>query len=473
MTVKPANQKKAARQQEDGTSQTVNLNDNCYLVRSTNQKSGKIQRGLESLKLIYVVVDGMGDLPIQKLGGRTPLEAAETPNMDRLARNGKNGLMYSVAKGIAPESDVAVVSILGYDPFKHSVARGIFEAVGAGLTVRSGDLALRCNFATLGRGRRIIDRRAGRDLTAEEARRLSETVNEKVKLDSYPVDFEFKNTIGHRAVLVIRSKRKPLSGRITNTDPAYTRLEEIGVAKAKVEMTLKKCEPMDNSEEAKISAALVNEFVEKSHIALDEHEVNRKRAAAGKLKANVILTRDAGNTLPRFPSLSERYGVSFVCLADMPVERGISKLAGMSLVDLPPPSGDLKRDCRLRVRRLLKVLPSHDCFYIHIKGPDEPGHDGNFNLKTQLIATIDGHFFGELLPNIELKNCVICVTADHSTPSELRAHSDAPVPLLISGNKIRGDGSSRFSERECRRGSLGILRHGTELMPKLMGFLKA
>jgi len=423
--------------------------------------------------LIYVVVDGMGDLPIRELGGKTPLEAAETPNMDYLARNGKTGLMYTVGRGIAPESDVAVVSILGYDPFKHSAARGIFEAVGAGLLIKNGDLALRCNFATLGKGRKIVDRRAGRDLTTEEATRLSETVNEKVKLDSYPVDFDFKNTIGHRAVLVIRSKRKPLSGRITNTDPAYTRLEELGVAEAKVEMNLKRCEPMDDSEEAKVSAALVNEFIEKSHAVLDEHEVNKKRVALGKLKANVILTRDAGNTLPRLPSLAELHDVNFVCLADMPVERGIAKLAGMSLIDLPASSGDLKRDCRLRARRLLEVFSSHDCFYTHIKGPDEPGHDGNFNLKKQQIATIDEHFFGELLPNIELKNCVICVTADHSTPCELRAHSDAPVPLLISGNKIKGDGASEFSEKECARGSLGVLQHGTELMPKLIEFLRA
>jgi len=427
----------------------------------------------ENLKLIYVVIDGMGDLPIIEFEGKTPLEAAETPNMDYLAKNGRTGLMYTVGKGIAPESDVAVVSILGYDPFKNSAARGIFEAVGTGLPVKNGDLALRCNFATLEKERRIVNRRAGRDLTTEEARELSETVNRKVKLDSYPADFEFKNTIGHRAVLVIRGKRKTLSGRITNTDPAYTRIEELGVAEAKVEMNLKRCEPMDASEEAKISAALVNEFIEKSHVVLEGHEVNKRRAALGKLKANVILTRDAGNTLPHFPSLAELYGVGFVCLADMPVERGIAKLAGMNLIDLPPPSGDLREDCRLRVRKLLGVFSSYDCFYTHIKGPDEPGHDGNFNLKKQLIATIDEHFFGELLRNTELKSCVICVTADHSTPCELRAHGDVPVPLLISGDQIRGDGASEFSEKECARGSLGVLQHGTELMPKLIGFLKA
>jgi len=425
------------------------------------------------LKLIYIVIDGMGDLPIEELGNRTPLEAAETPNMDFLAKNGKTGLMYSVRRGIAPESDVAVISILGYDPFKYDTGRGILEAFGAGLIVNDGNLALRCNFATINHGNKIIDRRAGRDLTTEEATDLSNAVNDEVKLESYPVNFEFRNTVGHRGVLVIRSKKKPLSGKITNTDPAYFKVEGLGVAKAKVEMILKKCRPMEETQEAKISAKLVNEFVQKSHRVLDGHEVNRKRVAEGKLKANVILTRDAGHLLPKFFNINDRYGVHFACLADMPIERGISKLVGMHLVDLPPPSPKLEEDCILRVKKLLEVLPLFNCFYIHIKGPDEPGHDGNADLKTKLIAIVDKYFFGNLLPKIKLEDHILCVTADHSTPCKVKAHSDDPVPLLISGNEIKGNKVDRFSERECKKGSLGILEHGTELMPKLISFLRS
>jgi len=117
-------------------------------------------------------------------------------------------------------------------------------------------------------------------------------------------------------------------------------------------------------------------------------------------------------------------------------------------------------------------LPSYDCFYIHIKGPDEPGHDGNFNLKTKLIAIVDKHFFGNMLQKIKLKDCVVCVTADHSTPCKLKAHGDDPVPLLISGNKIQGDKVQKFSEKECKKGKLGVLKRGTELMPKLIMQLK-
>jgi 2,3-bisphosphoglycerate-independent phosphoglycerate mutase len=424
------------------------------------------------LKLIYVVIDGMSDLPIKDLGSETPLGAAETPNLNHLAESGKTGLMYTVGKGIAPESDVAVISILGYDPFKYSTGRGVLEAVGAGVSMKNGDLALRCNFATLGHGREIIDRRAGRDLTSEEAHMLSQALNKNLKLETSPVSFEFKSTIGHRAVLVIKSGDKPLSSRISNTDPAYSRIEDLGVAEKKVEMMVKKCEPLDNSTEARVSAALVNEFVKKSQKLLEVHEVNKRRVAEGKLKANLVLTRDAGHLLPSFFNINEKFNVRFSCLADMPVERGISKIAGMHLVDIPPPSGDLQSDCVLRVKKLLEVLPSYDCFYVHIKGPDEPAHDGKFQLKTQMIATIDEYFFGELLSKINLRDFVLCVTADHSTPCELRSHSDDPVPLLVSGNRIEGDNIEKFSEKSCKRGSLGVLEHGPELMPKLMGFIK-
>lgn len=427
------------------------------------------------MKLIYIVIDGLGDLPIEELNNKTPLEVAETPNMDYLAKTGKTGLMYTVRKGIPPESDVAVVSILGYDPFKYYTGRGPLEAFGSGLTMKEGDLALRCNFATLGPENKILDRRVNRTLTTKEAAELSKAINERVKLKSYPVDLEFKNTIGHRCVLVIQSRARPLSSKITNPDPGYSRVEGLGVAEteAGVEMLLRKSEPMDETEEAAISAKLVNEFTQKSHEVLDEHEINKKRAAQGKLKANLILMRDAGHILPKFFNINERYGVRFVCLADMPVERGIAKLAGMHLVDLSPPSPDLEKDCKIRAKKLLDLLPLYDCFYLHTKGPDEAGHDGKPRLKAQLIATIDKHLFGNLLSRIKFEDSIICVTADHSTPCKLKTHSDDPVPLLISGNKIKGDNVPEFSEKACKKGSLGVLTHGTQLMPKLMALLKS
>jgi 2,3-bisphosphoglycerate-independent phosphoglycerate mutase len=415
----------------------------------------------------------MGDLPIEELEGKTPLEAAETPFMDSLAKTGKTGLIYTVGKGIAPESDVAVVSILGYDPFRYHVSRGALETVGAGLEMRNGDLALRCNFGTLADDRiSIIDRRAGRNLTQEEADELAQAVNEKVQLETYPANFHIKSTVVYRAALVIRSEEKRLSGNISNTDPAYTRINGMGVADLEAEMVMKTCKPLDDSEEAKISAQLINEFTMKATLVLDQHQVNRRRVKEGKLKANVILSRDAGTRVPNFPPLSELYGLNFICLADMNVERGISRLAGMNLVDLPLPSKNLEKDCELRVKKLLAILAHYDCFYIHIKGPDEPGHDGDFNLKTRLIATVDKYFVGEMLRQINLEDYVVCITSDHATPCKLKAHSDDPVPFLIAGNKLQKDKVQRFSERACKMGELGVLLKGSELMPRLVKYVK-
>ena len=425
------------------------------------------------MKLIYIIIDGMGDQPVKELGGKTPLEAAKTPHMDSLAKNGKTGLMYTVGKGMAPESDVAVVSILGYDPFQYHVSRGALESVGAGMDMKSGDLAIRCNFGTLAPDNSsIIDRRAGRNLTQQEADILADAINEQVELEAHPVSLEIKSTVAYRAALVIRTENSPLSGNISNTDPAYKRINSIGVADLDAEMVLKTCNPLDDTEAAKVSAKLVNEFTIKATQVLDNHEVNQKRAKEGKLKANVILSRDAGSMIPDFPLLSDIYGLDFVCLADMNVERGISKLAGMSLVDLPLPSKDLVSDCKLRIKKLLETLPNYDCFYIHIKGPDEPGHDGDYKLKAELIEIIDQHFVGEMLKHINLDDHLVCITADHSTPCNLKAHSDDPVPVLITGNKLKPDKVQTFSEKECKQGEIGTLSKGTQLIPMLVDYMK-
>ncbi|MCJ7722442.1 phosphoglycerate mutase, partial [Candidatus Bathyarchaeota archaeon] len=309
-------------------------------------------------------------------------------------------------------------------------------------------------------------------LTQEEADELADALNDQVLLESYPASLEIKSTVTYMAALVIRSKEGRFSGNISNTDPAYKRINSVGVADLEAQMILKTCNPLDETEEAKISAELVNEFTQKATSVLDKHEVNRRRVKEGKLKANVVLSRDAGSMVPKFPPLSELYGLNFVCLADMNVERGIAKLAGMSLVDLPLPSNNLETDCKLRIKKLFEVLANYEGFYIHIKGPDEPGHDGDFKLKSELIATIDKYFVGEMLQKINLEDYIVCITADHSTPCKLKAHSDDPVPLLIAGNKLQGDRVQKFSEKECKLGELGVLSRGTELMPKLVDFMK-
>jgi len=420
-------------------------------------------------RVFYILLDGLGDLPCAELEGKTPLEAAEIPEMDSLAEVGQLGLVYTVKKGFAPESDVAVISILGYDPFKYHTGRGPIEAVGTGLSMREGDLALRCNFATLGEGGRIVDRRAGRNLTTSEASKLSQAVNSEVKLTSSPADYVLKNTVGHRAAMVIRSKIGKLSGKISNTDPAYTQVKGLGVAKKEVEMLPQESTPLVKSMEAERAAQLVNEFVRKSNSVLDRHEVNVERRRRGYLPANLILTRDAGDSLPRMPSLGSLYGGAFGCLVEMPVEKGIALLSGMREVKLPEPTGNYEHDYTVRARIAVEAMSSGiDVVYVHIKGPDEPGHDGEPEKKREIIEMIDHYFFSTLLPKVDLRRDIVAVTADHSTPCSLRAHSDDPVPLLITSPNLKADGIKHFSEKDCRKGSLSTM-NGPELMPKLMG----
>ena len=425
-------------------------------------------------KLLYVILDGVGDLPIEELGKKTPLEAADTPNMDRLASEGRAGFVYTVGEGIAPESDIGVISILGYNAHKYYTGRGPLESYAEGLEVNDGDLAYRVNFATKEiDSNKIIDRRVGRNLTTEEATALAGEINTKVKLASAPAKFHFKNTIGHRGVLVIKRQDGKLSAEVTNTDPAYEREGVFGVAKAKFEKVLLKCEPMAghrDSEEARIAADLTNEFIEKSTAVLNESPVNRKRAKENKLVGNLILTRDAGDRLPKFPDLSKKYNKRFGCFVEMPVERGIALLTGMEIVDLPLPSGDLKKDYVLRSKKVLSVLKNFDCLYIHIKGPDEPAHDGDFMKKKESIELIDKYFFGEILPKLNMKDTVIAITADHATPCRIKAHSDDPVPLLVAGGGVLPDGLKVFGESESRKGSLGRMT-GPEIVPLLMKLL--
>jgi len=416
-------------------------------------------------KILFIVLDGLGDRPIKELGNKTPLEAAAKKNLDKLAPIAKMGLVHTVGKGIAPESDVAVISILGYDAHKYYTGRGPLESFAEGLDIKDGDLAYRVNFATIGKGDEIVDRRVGRNLTTEEATLLSKEINTKVKLTD--ATCEFKNTIGHRGILVIRSKKMKLSANISNTDPAYGKEGVFGIALPTFENFVKKCEALDGSPEAKEAARLTNEFMEKAKKVLADAEINKKRVADKKMPGNVILTRDGGNRLPKFPKIGTLFNIKVGCFVEMPVEKGIALLTGMDIVKLPLPSGDLEKDYTLRAQKVIDSMKQFDCLYIHIKGPDEPAHDGDYNKKKLSIEAIDEFFFGNLLPKISLKDTIITVTADHSTPCKMKAHSEDPVPFLVCGGAIKGDGLSSFGETTCKNGSIGEIL-GTEIMPLLV-----
>ncbi|MFH0739199.1 MAG: alkaline phosphatase family protein, partial [Candidatus Omnitrophota bacterium] len=346
-------------------------------------------------KILYIVLDGLGDLAVAGLNNKTPLEAALTPQMDRLAQRGRSGLVYPVGKGIAPESDIAVISLLGYDAHKYYTGRGPLESFAEGLDIKDGNLALRVNFATLAEdGNSIKDRRVGRNLTTEEATALAREINSKVALSS--ATFEFKNTIGHRGVLVIRGVRSQLSGWVTNTDPAYDREGVFGVAKEKFENLLARSLPMpgyEKSSEAIEAALLLNEFTQKSHQVLNDCSLNKKRISEGKLPANVILSRDAGDRLPKFPKMETLFNLKFGSFVQMPVERGIALLTGIDIIDIPESTGHLDVDYPIWAKVALESINKYDGIYVHIKGPDEPAHDGDYQHKKEIIEAIDKFFF--------------------------------------------------------------------------------
>jgi len=413
----------------------------------------------------------LGDLPLSSLGGKTPLEAAATPWLDRLAQQGITGTACTFSPGIAPESDIAVIGLLGYDTNKYYSGRGPLEAFSEGFQVAEGNLALRANFGTVAEdGVSIIDRRVNRTLTTDEAAALAKEINAKVTLSG--ATFEFKSTIGHRAVLVIRGIRGQLSGRITNTDPAYVRQGLFSIAPRSFKLMVRPASPMPGYEDdtaAQDAAEALNEFVEKSHKVLQSSDINKRRLDHNKPLANIVLTRSAGDHLPRFPQVSDLYGMKCGCFVQMPVERGIALLTGMEIVEVPRSTGLPDVDYPVWAKIALDALNRFDCLYVHIKGPDEPGHDGDAEGKKKVIEAIDEFYFGSLFRNLNLEDYVICVTSDLCTVCEIKSHSALPVPLLISGGAVKPDGSMSFSEKTANLGSLGDLR-AREILPLLVKY---
>ena len=415
---------------------------------------------LNLLPIIMVVLDGASDRPGAE---PTPLEAAGTPYLDSLARAGKLGLLYTVGKGVAPESDAGVFSLLGYNPLSIHLSRGVVETIGANMEFHDGDLALRAGFATV-EGDKLVDRRAGRNVSTEEAVQLADSLNREVHLKE-GVEFEFKATVGHRAALVFRAHGRAFSSSISNFDPAYLRQGNISIAmpgKGPYELPI--CKPLEPSEAPVYSAALVNEFGFKARSVLDRHPVNIERRNRGQLPANFVLMRDAGTERPRVESFQKKWGMNSMMIADLPAELGIGRVLGMEVRELPP--GTNLAGYSERAQAVLESTKKHDFAYVHLKGPDEPGHDGLQDEKTGRISDIDQGFFSVLAKN-GLKGEILCVTCDHSTPWMTKGHSDDPVPVLIRDTEAGTHVSNRFTESEAARGILGLMSQGSMLMESL------
>jgi 2,3-bisphosphoglycerate-independent phosphoglycerate mutase len=415
---------------------------------------------MKDVRLVYVLLDGIGDLPHPSLNDLTPLEAAYTPNLDALARNGAMGRVISVGKGIAPQSDIAVFNMLGYS-FRDGgyVGRGVIESIGCNIDFRDGDLALRGNFATVDERLKIVDRRAGRVISSEEAKAVCKTLRDSIKFSDRDASLALEPTVAHRVVIRLRHAKMKLSDKITNTDPAYERVDGMGIAKdTSGDMFVQKSTAEEDSDRARTAAKMLNEFTMQVVQLLRDHPVNRARIAAGKKPMNCILARDSGNRYPNVDPISKKHGISVGCIVDMPVEIGISKVLGMKMFQ----AGDINA-YEEKAKVAAKSLKSVNAVYVHIKGPDEFGHDGDARGKKKNIEDIDRRFFGTLMQELKGSAAVV-VSGDHSTPCIKKGHSDDPVPLLVSGNMVKQDGSARFTENYGRRGRLGLLM-GADVLP--------
>ncbi|WP_456451144.1 2,3-bisphosphoglycerate-independent phosphoglycerate mutase [Palaeococcus sp. (in: euryarchaeotes)] len=400
-------------------------------------------------KGIFILADGLGDRPIKELGEKTPLEYANTPNLDKLAKIGICGMQDPIFPGQPAGSDTAHLSILGYDPYKTYRGRGYYEALGAGIDVREDDIAFRVNFATYENGL-IVDRRAGR-IATEEAHELARAIQEEVKL---PVEFIFKGATSHRAVLVLRGLAKGY--RVGENDP-----HEAG--KPPHEFTYE-------DEESKRTAEILEEFVRKAHEVLEKHPVNEKRRKEGKPVANYLLIRGAG-TAPDIPKkFPEQWKVKAGAIVAVALVGGVLKAVGFELIPVNGITGEYDTNEIAKARAAVKALKEHDFVFVHFKPTDAAGHDGNAMKKVEMIEKLD-RLVGYILDNVNLEKTVITLTGDHSTPCEVKNHSGDPVPLVIAGGGVRTDDVEAIGERQCTKGGLGRIRskYIVPIMMDLMG----
>jgi len=375
-------------------------------------------------KIVLLVLDGLGGLP--NADGRTELEAANAPNLDRLAAEGDLGLSRPVAAGVSPGSCPWHLALFGYEPLEYLVGRGVLSALGIGLELEDSDLAARINFATMDESGKISDRRAGR-IPTEEASKLVDLLNENVKLDG--AKFSVRHEKEHRAVVVFRAEG--LSGALSDTDPQRTGLEPLPV------------KPEDD--DAEKSSKLANEFVAEAN-----------RILADKHPANTVLLRGFGMH-PALPSFEETYKLDAAAIATYPMYKGLARLAGMEVLK------EGGQDFAGEMETLKQNWDAHDFFFVHVKATDAAGEDGDAGRKSSVIEDVEA-----LLPDLlDLGPDVLAVTGDHATPAKMLSHSWHGVPFLIHSPYTLPTAES-FGERACAGGSLGVFP-GEEIMGLLMG----
>ena len=371
-------------------------------------------------KIVLLVLDGLGDLPDPARRGQTPLEAARTPHLDELARASALGRLTPVAPGITPGSGPGHLGLFGYDPLTHLVGRGVLEALGAGIDLKPGDVAARANFCTVDNATGVVtDRRAGR-IASDVCARLVDKLRASVpRIDD--VEILLQAGKGHRFVAVLRGPG--LGGSVSDADPHK---EGKGIPPSR---------PVEAGAAHEKTARVVNAFVQRAAEVLK-----------ADTPANGILARGLSER-PKFAGYQERFKLRAAAIAAYPMYRGVASLAGMDLF-VPPGEGAAEA-----FAVAAQQWASHDYLFMHVKGTDMAGEDGDFAAKVAVIEAVD-----LALPQLTaLRPDVLCITGDHSTPVPMRGHSWHPVPVLVHSKVCFPDTHPRFHETTCRTGSLGDL----------------
>jgi len=404
------------------------------------------------MKILLIVIDGLGDAPIPELKNRTPLEAAKTPNLDWLAENGVCGLMKPwVEKGELPTSEDCHLALFGYQPKISNPGRGVLEVLGIGEKILKRDICFRGNFATVDKNLKIIDRRAGR---IEKTEPLISALN-KIKIER--AEILVRKAFGHRIGVILRGKPRSrtsslrgrnFSEKVISNDP-----KKAGVKVLKISNGV-------NDKKAEKTAQILNEFLEKAKILLENHPLNKEREREGKLPANYILIRGAGR-LKKIKSFREKYKLKSTFIAGGTLYKGIARYLGMEEIKVKGDTGLPNTNLRGKFLAVKRALKKTDFIFLHIKAADSLAEDGNFLAKKEFIERIDKN----LKPILKLKNALIVVTADHSTCSNLKRHCLEPIPILITGNGK--DSVKEFSEKACQKGKLGLINQ-LNLMPKVL-----
>ena len=391
------------------------------------------------MKLVVLLGDGMADLPLEALGGRTPLQAAEKPNMDRLAKQGRSGLARTVPEGFAPGSDVANLSVMGYDPVECYTGRAPLEAAAMNVHLGPGEIAFRCNFVTIENGL-MKDYSAGH-ISSQEGRELIETLAPLMPGQRlYP-------GVSYRNLLVLQA------GANAECTPPHD-ISDQPVA-----------EHLPRGQDSQLLAALM----EAAGPVLEKHPVNRRRIAAGKRPANAIWLWGQGPA-PAMPSFALKYGLSGAMISAVDLLKGIGRYAGLEVIDVPGATGNIDTNYQGKVDAALEALKSRDFVYLHIEAPDEAGHEGEIDLKVKAIELFDQNVVGPVLQALKKsgEEWRVLLMPDHATPIAIRTHSSDPVPFTIAGSGIQPDSLERFDETAARTGGYGLVR-ATELVGMMKG----